>query len=269
MFQPKSLIIMAFLAATPIAVGAVATLTGLASTPAVAVDVIGFDRKWLLSVDEARALIASGALVIDARNAELRTQSPIRNALALHAQDLAGDLAGDRAGSDADLTAKLRDLGLDAANPIVVLGDPAHGLGEDAELVLALRSLGHPRVAMIDGGLPALLAAGLPTVQAPFGRGNFTVVRNDSWSLAAPELKRRSYQLLAKDLTGALSGDLLTNDGRLKTADQIAAILAARGIDRDSRVATEAAWLTTVLLDQGYDARHLVNAADNQLTAAN
>jgi thiosulfate/3-mercaptopyruvate sulfurtransferase len=261
MFQPKSLIIMAFLAATPIAVGAVATLTGLASTPAVAVDVIGFDRKWLLSVDEARALIASGALVIDARNAELQSQSPIRNALALQAQNLVG--------SDADLTAKLRDLGLDAANPIVVLGDPAHGLGEDAELVLALRSLGHPRVAMIDGGLPALLAAGLPTVQAPFGRGNFTVVRNDSWSLAAPELKRRSYQLLAKDLTGALSGDLLTNDGRLKTADQIAAILAARGIDRDSRVATEAAWLTTVLLDQGYDARHLVNAADNQLTAAN
>lgn len=265
MFQPKSLIILAFLAATPIAVGAVATLTGLASTPAVAVDVIDFDRRWLLSVDEARALIASGALVIDARNAELRAQSPIRNALALHAQDL----AGDRAGSDADLTTKLRDLGLDAANPIVVLGDPAHGLGEDAELVLALRSLGHPRVAMIDGGLPALLAAGLPTVQAPFGRGNFTIARNDGWSLAAPEMKRRSYQLLARDLTGDLSVDLLTNDGRLKTADQIAAILAARGIDRDSRVATEAAWLTTVLLDQGYDARHLVNAADNQLTAAN
>ncbi len=261
MFQPKSLIIMAFLAATPIAVGAVATLTGLASTPAVAVDVIGFDRKWLLSVDEARALIASGALVIDARNAELRAHAPIRNALVLHAEDLAG--------SDADLNAKLRDFGLDAANPIVVLGDPAHGLGEDAELVLALRSLGHPRVAMIDGGLPALLAAGLPTVQAPFGRGNFTIARNDSWSLAAPEMKRRSYQLLANDLTGAISSDLLTNDGRLKTADQIAAILAARGIDRDSRVATEAAWLTTVLLDQGYDARHLVDATDNQLTAAN
>jgi thiosulfate/3-mercaptopyruvate sulfurtransferase len=261
MLQPKSLIILAFLAATPIAVGAVATLTGLASTPAVAVDVIGFDRKWLLSVDEARALIASGALVIDARNAELRAHAPIRNALALRAEDLAG--------SDADLTARLRDFGLDAATPIVVLGDSAHGFGEDAELVLALRSLGHPRVAMIDGGLPALLAAGLPTVQAPFGRGNFTVARNDSWSLAAPEMKRHSYQLLANDLSDDLSGDLLANDGRLKTADQIAAILAARGIDRDSRVATEAAWLTTVLLDQGYDARHLVNAADNQLTAAN
>ena len=90
MLQPKTLIIAGFLAATPIAVGAVATLTGLASAPAAAIDVIGFDRKWLLSVDEARALIASGALVIDARNAELRAQAPIRNAQPLSPADLAG-----------------------------------------------------------------------------------------------------------------------------------------------------------------------------------
>lgn len=257
--QPKSLIIAAFLAATPIAVGAIAALTGIAAGPAGAVDVIGFDRKWLLSVDEARAVIANGALVLDARNAGLRAQAPIRNAETLTAADLTG--------SDAEITTRLRNLGLNRDEPAIVLGDPAHGLGEDAALVLALRSLGHQRVAMVDGGLPALLAAGLPTVQSPFGLGNFEIAHNDSWSLEAGRSGSRDFQLVESDL----SPELLTPDGRLKSADQIAAILAAKGIDRDARIATagdRSAWLATVLLDQGYDARQVVGG-ETALTASN
>ena len=257
--QPKSLIVAAFLAVTPIAVGAIAALTGVAAGPAAAVDVIGFDRKWLLSVDEARAVIANGALVLDARNAALRGQSPIRNAAVLTAADLTG--------SDAGVTERLRHLGLNSDEPAIVLGDPAHGLGEDAALVLALRSLGHQRVAMVDGGLPALLAAGLPTVQAPFGPGNFEIAHNDSWSLKAAHAKLRDFQLVESDL----SPEFLTPDGRLKSADQIAAILAAKGIDRDARIAIagdNAAWLATVLLDQGYDARQVVGD-EQALTASN
>jgi thiosulfate/3-mercaptopyruvate sulfurtransferase len=257
--QPKSLIIAAFLAATPIAVGAIAALTGIAAAPAEAVDVIGFDRKWLLSVDEARAVIANGALVLDARNAALRAQAPIRNAGILRVADLAG--------SDAEVTTRLRNLGLNRGEPVIVLGDPAHGLGEDATLVLALRSLGHQRVAMVDGGLPALLAAGLPTVQAPFGLGNFEIAHNDSWSLQAAHASVRDFQLVESDL----SPELLTPDGRIKSADQIAAILAAKGIDRDARIATagaRSAWLATILLDQGYDARQVVGS-EEALTAAN
>ncbi|MBI2256236.1 MAG: hypothetical protein HYU58_16555 [Proteobacteria bacterium] len=257
--QPKSLIIAAFLAATPIVVGAIAALTGVAAAPAGAVDVIGFDRKWLLSVDEARAVIASGAIVFDARNAGLRAQAPIRNAEVLSAADLAG--------SDAEVTEQLRNLGLNRNEPAIVLGDPAHGLGEDAALVLSLRSLGHQRVAMVDGGLPALLAAGLPTIQVPFGPGNFEVAHNDSWSLDASHAGARDFQLVESDL----SPELLTPDGRVKSADQIAAILAEKGIDRDARIATagnRAAWLATILLDQGYDARQVVGGG-TALTAAN
>ncbi|MDY0872225.1 hypothetical protein [Dongia rigui] len=257
--QPKSLIIAAFLAATPISVGAIAALTGIAAAPAEAVDVIGFDRKWLLSVDEARAVIADGAIVLDARNAALRAQAPIRNAGILSAADLAG--------SDAEVTDRLRNLGVNRGEPVIVLGDPAHGLGEDAALVLALRSLGHQRIAMVDGGLPALLAAGLPTVQAPFGLGNFEIAHDDSWSLDATRASARDFQLVESDL----SPELLTPDGRIKSADQIAAILAAKGIDRDTRIATagdRSAWLATVLLDQGYDARQVVGAPE-ALTAAN
>ena len=258
MLQPKTLIIVGFLAATPIAVGAVATLTGLASAPAAAIDVIGFDRKWLLSVDEARALIASGALVIDARNAELRAQAPIRNAQPLSPADLAG--------SDAEITEHLRRLGFNRDAATVVIGDPAHDLGADAALVLALRALGQNRVALVDGGLPALLAAGLPTVQPPFGRGNAEIARGESWSVAAAKLRPSDYRIVES----GFSAELLTPDGRLKTADQIAAILAAKGIDRDSRIAAtgaESAWLATVLIDQGYDARMI--DGEYPLTAAN
>jgi rhodanese-related sulfurtransferase len=259
MLQPKSLIIAGFLAATPIAVGAMATLTGLASMPAEAVDVIGFDRKWILSVDEARALIASGALVLDARSPELHTLSPIRNAATLR--------AGDIQGSDTEVAGMLGALGLKNDEPVVVLGDPARDLGADASLVLALRALGHRRVALVDGGLPALLAAGLPTVQPPFGPGSFVVARDESWSLEETAVRQRDFRLVES----GLSAELLTPDGRLKTADQIAAILSQQGIDRDSRIATAgsaAAWLAAVLLDQGYDARQLADG-DMEMSAAN
>ncbi|WP_374380814.1 rhodanese-like domain-containing protein [Dongia sp.] len=258
MLQPKTLIVAAFLAATPIAVGAVAALTGLASGPHSAIDVIGFDRKWVLSVDEARALIASGALVIDARSADLRAQAPIRNAQALTPADLAG--------SDAAVTERLRQLGFNRDAAAVVIGDPGHDLGADAALVLALRELGQNRVALVDGGLPALLAAGLPTVQPPFGLGNAEIARGQRWSVEATKLRPSDYRIVES----GLSAELLTPDGRLKTADQIAAILAAQGIDRDSRIAAAgqgSAWLATVLIDQGYDA-HLV-AGEYPLTAAN
>ncbi len=259
MFQRKTLIIAGFLALTPIAVGTLAALTGLASGPGQSIDVIGFDRKWLLSVDEARALIASGALVIDARRNELNETAPVRNAARLTLTDFTG--------SDEAVTERLQALGLNRDTPVVVLGDPARELGDDAGIVMALRNLGHTRVASVDGGLPALVAAGLPAVQPPFGRGNFEIRHDATWSVDAAQVKSSKFQMVE----GSLSADLLTPDGRLKTADQVAAILSAKGIDRDTPVAasgTGSAWLTTVLLDQGYEARQVVDG-EYSLTAAN
>ena len=271
LFQPKSLIIAGFVIATPLVVGGLATLTGLAATPAVAVDVIGFDQKWLVSVDEARALIASGALVLDARHADLKTAAPLANAQPILFQDLA-DQDGRLLTDDSALNDRLQTLGVEDGQPVVVIADPFQGLGEDAQIVWALRSLGHTRVVMVDGGLPALLAAGLPTIQRPFGLGNFRIARQDAWSIDAAEIKARRRDLA--ELPVDFASELIGSEGGLIGRARIDALLAEKGIDRDSRIALEgssprAAFLTAVLVDLGYNARQQTDPADYALTAAN
>lgn len=272
LFQPrtlaKSLIAAAFIAGVPISVGGVATITGLAATPAVAVDVIDFDRKWLVSADEARALIGNGALVMDARNADLRAASPIENARPIRWQDLS-NTRGQLSGDNAALSLSLQALGVDAGLPIVVLADPLRDLGEDAQVVWALRSLGHGRVVMVDGGLPALQAAGLPTIQPPFHRGHFIVDRRDDWSIdtGAPSYDLAGRVLLR--LEARTLPNLLAENGHLKPRADIAAWLAVQGIDHDTALATHSAWLAAVLIDAGYDAQRVAGTSEYPLTAAN
>lgn len=273
LFQPKSLIAAAFILGVPVSVGAIATLTGLATTPAVAVDVIRFDQRWLVSVDEARALIASGALVLDARHDALKAGAPLVNAEPILFQDLA-DETGHLLGDDILLNDRLQTLGVEAGQPIVVVGDPFQGLGEDAQIVWALRSLGHARVVMVDGGLPALLAAGLPTIQRPFGRGNFRIDRHDDWSVGAAEIATHHRDRGFALLDSKVAPTFLSDEGGLLGREQIDALLAAQGIDRDSSIATtdgtpQAAWLTAVLVDLGYNARRQADASVYSLTAAN
>ena len=269
LFQPKSLIMAAFIAGTPIAVGTVATLTGLAATPAVAIDVIGFQQKWLVSVDEARALMASGALVLDARNADLRAASPVAHAQPIRWRDLSaadGSLSTDYAA----LSLRLQSLGLSAGQPVVVLADPFQGLGEDARVVWALRTLGHGQTVMVDGGLPALRAAGLPTIQQPVGPGDFVVERHDDWSLHGAEA---AHDLVV--LKAVSAPDLLTDDGHRKPGTVIQAWLEGQGIGRDTHMATDGAegpaalWLAAVLIDLGYPVRNLDGAESYLLSAAN
>ncbi len=61
-----------------------------------------------------------------------------------------GLLAADRA----SLRDRLRALGLSASRPVVVVGDPL-GWGEEGRVAWMLLYLGHPEVALLDGGFPA------------------------------------------------------------------------------------------------------------------
>lgn len=272
-FRPKFLIFVAFILGVPVSVGVLATLTGLAAAPAVAIDVIRFDRNWVVSVDEARALIASGALTLDAREPGLRATAPLAHAQPILWQDLA-DRTGRLLVDDKQLTMRLRELGVEAGQPIVVLADPRRNLGEDARIVWALRSLGHPRIVMVDGGLPALLAAGLPTIQPPAGPGQFVIERRDDWTLDAAEMSARHGKGDIARLTGATALALLEADGTLMDRGRIEAVLAGQGVDRDTIVVADrggaaATWLAAVLIDLGYDARNPVGDAEFPLTAAN
>ncbi|MBK9374831.1 MAG: sulfurtransferase [Holophagales bacterium] len=61
-----------------------------------------------------------------------------------------GLLAVDRA----SLLDRLRALGMSSSRPVVVVGDPS-GWGEEGRVAWMLLYLGHPEVALLDGGFPA------------------------------------------------------------------------------------------------------------------
>jgi thiosulfate/3-mercaptopyruvate sulfurtransferase len=58
------------------------------------------------------------------------------------------------------LARQMADLGVDAERPVVVYGRAREGWGEEGRIVWMLRYLGHPDVALLDGGWPAWRAAG-------------------------------------------------------------------------------------------------------------
>lgn len=158
----------------PVMVALLANISGLAGNPAGSFplskfDVIDFAENPTVGVQEARAIIASGALVLDARSHQARATDPLPNAQPIDDLDLALD--------DAALTSALQALGVSAAQPVVVVGDPSDSTGAEDSVVAALRTLGHPRAVLVDGGLPALRAAGFLTLYPPLGHGDFTVSR--------------------------------------------------------------------------------------------
>lgn len=166
--------LLAMAALLPVLIALVANISGLAGNPATGFplskfDVIDFAERPSVGVQEARALIASGALVLDARAAQARATDPLQNAQPVDTLDPALD--------DEALTLVLRGLGVSAAQPVVVVGDPADSSAEEENIVAALRALGHPRAVLVDGGLPALRAAGFLTIYPPLGAGDFTVSR--------------------------------------------------------------------------------------------
>lgn len=254
--------IAALLALIPLSIGLFASLSGLAGRNDGKFDVIDFAEHRIVSVQEARALIASGALVIDARDVALRDAQPLANAQPLALRDLTGD-------ADA-VTAKLQTLGLSAAQPVVVVGDPLSGRGDEGSVVLTLRGLGHPRAVLVDGGMPALRAAGLPTIYPPFGKGDFEVHPNRDWALDAETLTRDLHRgdIAVIDLG---MGEILPGAKRLSLADfrdeagaalsasAVADLFAEHGIDPAARLiaygseADGAGWLAALLLDLGYD----------------
>lgn len=166
--------LLALAGVLPFLIALVANISGLAGNPVGGFplskyDVIDFAEAPSVGVQEARALIASGALVLDARSAQARATDKLTNAQPIASLDPAQD--------DAALTGALRALGVSAAQPVVVVGDPADSNAEEDRIVATLRALGHPRAVLVEGGLPALRAAGFLTIYPPLGAGDFTITR--------------------------------------------------------------------------------------------
>jgi len=244
---------------------------------------------WVIPASRARALLAEGAVLFDARGRSQRWSRPLPGAVAVGwplftepARPHRGKLLAD----DAVLTERLRALGVSNAGAVVVVTDAGDSWGEDGRIVWTLRSLGHDRSHMVDGGVEALLAGG-PVAVAPVAQGDFTVTRIAAYladreqvraALGQPGVvlldvrEPREYagetpygEARGGHLPGAQSlyyRDLLGPDGRVLSGNALRARLAAVGIGPDTPVIAycttgiRAGFVTAVLQDAGIDARN-------------
>lgn len=228
------------------------------------------DGEWVVTAEQALADAQGGALLLDARAAAQYDVGHLVGARRVdwRAFSAPGDSdAGALHPDDARLEAALAALGVRRDAPVRVVGDPIEGWGEDGRIVWTLRTLGHPDVALVDGGHAALVAAGgAVTVEMPSPMPSqmpsdaFDVIRSDDYAIDTAALQRlvadrqraaviidareaREYagetpygEQRGGHLPGAVHlwfKDLIGADGRLLPRDRLLARLAERGITPD------------------------------------
>lgn len=275
-----------------------ATLVGALSAPlahatetAVSAATINYERDWIVAPRAAYELIQQGALVLDARGEDLKKSAgPLPNAVPVLWQDLSEPnlpTKGRLLANPAELNKKLQSLGISGKRAIVVVGDPLKGWGEDGRIAWTLRTLGHGKVVIANGGLPALQKEGPLAIKGAAGPGDFVVAPNLKWDIKKEEIRQRlpNKDLVLLDVRepreyegktpygesrgGHVPGaqglwykDLIGKDGKLLPKSEIERVLAAKGVTKDKEVVAyctggiRSGWFTTLLNDLGYKARN-------------
>jgi thiosulfate/3-mercaptopyruvate sulfurtransferase len=185
---------------------------------------------------------------------------------------------------------KLRRVGIFQEKAVVVFGDPQYGWGEEGRIVWMLRSLGHAKAVMVDGGYRALLQVGIPAGKAGVQAeeiGNFQIKRRFDWEISKEELERVLNQpkLLLIDVRekrefdgatpygevwgGPIPGavhlyyhDLLDAQGYLLPRAAIRRKLEALGWSADREIVAyctggvRSAWFSSVLAHLGFNVKN-------------
>lgn len=151
---------------------------------------------WVVNTTQAAQLLRSGATLWDARTPKQRAKGPLTGARVVTWQQFSepelpnmGKLLED----DAALSAQLQQTGVEQARPVVVIGDPVAGWGEDGRLVWMLREVGHTKVTLVDGGAQALQLIWTEALsQAIYqGMGDMVAKRLNKWDIDAETLKAK------------------------------------------------------------------------------
>lgn len=271
-------------------------LVGLASlaTPAdgYAEDSGSWEYGWIVEPSDAEQLIAKNDLtILDARSKENYESGHITDAIHVAWDTFTPHEASER-GKLLDAKAlrkKLKETGVDFEHPVLVVGQPPEGWGEAGRIVWMLRTLGHPAAALIDGGHPALVQAGLETSTSkpqPQG-GEVRIEETTEWlatrqdvasaiedmdSVLLDTRERREYEgatPYGESRGGHIPGaahlhyrDLMNSNGRILPDTEIKRLLQERGIGPSTPIiayctgGVRSAWVTVVLTELGYEVKN-------------
>lgn len=248
-------------------------------------------QEWVIDAIAAKQIIAAGATVLDVRSQLAYVCGHALDAIRVTWQQFSQNKPPNKGRllNDAEvLEQKLRQLGISNDIPVIVVGNPHQPwhFGEEGRIVWMLHTLGHLQAAFVDGGHPALVKAGVPSVwgisQAK-ETGNFQLQRTTAWEIDSRELKNSlaAHKLIAIDtresreyagatpygekqgghIPGAIHfyfKDLLDENGYLLPTQEIALKVKQLGIDRDRAIAAyctggiRSAFFVAVLVNLGF-----------------
>ena len=227
--------------------------------------------------------------VLDARKRDAYRRGHIPGAQhALWTRYRAGWFRSGRLPDDLDkLARELGKLGVDDDKPVLVCGSGQLGWGEEGRIAWMIRYLGHPAVAVLNGGCDAWREAGRPVteaVTAPMA-GSFTARPRNALRAFTPEvaaaLMDDAIQLLdvrtREEFNGATPyfssrgghiptavniplGSFINDRGQVKERQTVAALLETTGLSQDRRVivyctgGVRSAFVAEILRELGVDA---------------
>jgi thiosulfate/3-mercaptopyruvate sulfurtransferase len=241
---------------------------------------------WLVSAKRAQRELKAGATLLDARGRRSWQKGHIAGAQPTSWQDFSRSQKhkmGLLLSSAKLLGKKLRKLGVSSHKVVLVVGDVRNGWGEEGRIVWMLRSLGHRKAAMIDGGNRGLRALGLKwtKLSAPAKAGRFQARWNPRWLARKNDVKQQMGRVLFLDTRerrefrgatpygekrgGHLPGAkhlhfkaLLRRNGKLRSRRQLRRILKRKGISQHQKIVAyctggiRSAWVVVVLKALGY-----------------
>jgi thiosulfate/3-mercaptopyruvate sulfurtransferase len=270
---------MTFGLLAPLTLAALALVTTMSGAPPAATI-----RSTIRVVDVrgAASLLARGASVLDAREQVAYSAGHLPGAQLYAWMLVSAGLDGPSRGprSYDAIAMMLSSLGVDDARPTLVYGQAGAGQGGEGHAAWMLAMLGHPDVAMLDGGFDAWRSAGRPVVTSvTVARGGRLTVRlREELRITGERVASERGQLLdvrsAAEFAGSSGWDeargghvpwaknldwraVLDEHGRVRSASRVRETLERAGVDPTEPVAlvcsngVRSGYLSAVLMARG------------------
>lgn len=248
------------------------TFTMVACTSKKVLKKSAFSGDYIVDAEYAKKEYKAGnAILLDARGEEIAKKGTVEGAVATTWQNLSnvetvkqGEYDWGLILQPEELSKRLGNLGLSKDKEIILFAAGPKGWGEDGRIFWTLRAAGYDKLKMVDGGLNALISAGLKEtkdvkkldpVEVKIDKLDYKYVINtkelekeyDDYLIidvrADKEYKGGVHYGEAKGghLPGAVQikfTDLFDDDGYLKSNDEITKMFEGANIKKDSKVVT-------------------------------